>query len=94
MARLCRGDVNMPDFDGCPIEKQGPEALFEAALYELLRPESNIKISHLLYYRAPVQHPSPRLAIPRDLAGRNLFVFEKTEGVNNVWNDLSANGKV
>lgn len=94
MARLARSDVNMPDFDGFSIETQAPEALFEAAIYELLRSESNIRASHLLYYRVPVRHPDPRLAIPSDLAGRRLFVFEKTEGVNNVWADLNANSKV
>lgn len=94
MARLARGDVNMPDFDGFPIEKQAPEVLFEAVIYELLRSESEIRASHLLYYPIPVQHPGPRLAIPSDLTGRRLFVFEKAEGVNNVWEDLRANSKV
>lgn len=84
----------MPDFDGFSVEKQAPEALFEAAIYELLRPESDIRASHLLYYRAPIKHPGPRLAIPLDLTGRRLFVFEKAEGVNNIWEDLSANSKV
>ena len=94
MARLARGDVNMPDFDGFPIERQAPEAVFEAAIYELLRPESDIRASRLLYYRAPVKHPGPRLAIPLDLTGRRIFVFERAEGVNNVWKDLGAKSKV
>lgn len=94
MTRLARGDVNMPDFDGFPIEKQVSEALFEAAIYELLRFESDIRASHLLYYRASVQQPGSRLAIPLDLIGRRLFVFEKAADVNNVWEDLSANSKV
>lgn len=84
----------MPDFDGFPIETQVPEALFEAAIYEFLRSESDIRASRLLYYRVPVQHPGPRLAIPSDLTGRRLFVFEKAEGMNNVWEDLNANSKV
>jgi hypothetical protein len=42
VARLARGDVNMPDFDGFSIEQQEPEAAFEAAVYNLLRTESNI----------------------------------------------------
>lgn len=90
VARLARGDVNMPDFDGFPIKRQAPEVLFEAAVYELLRPESDIRASQLLYYRAPVKHPGPRLALP----GRRIFVFERAEGVNNVWEDLSAKSKV
>ena len=84
----------MPDFDGFPIERQVPEALFEAAVYGLLRPESDIRASHLLYYRAPVKYPCPRLTIPLDLTGRRIFVFERAEGVNNLWEDLSAKSKV
>ncbi|CAD6447780.1 9dad758c-46d2-4744-a013-f5a868cf44a7 [Sclerotinia trifoliorum] len=94
VARLARGDVNMPDFDGFPIEKQAPEALFEAATYELLRSESDIRTSRLLYYRVPVRHPGPRLTIPLDLTGRRLFVFERAEGTNNMWEDLSAENKL
>ena len=84
----------MPDFDGSPVEKQVPEALFEAAVYELLRYKPDIRASHLLYYRVPKQHPGPRLTIPQNLNGRRLFVFERAEGENNVWNDLYADGKV
>ena len=84
----------MPDFEGFPIEKQAPEALFEAATYELLRSEPDIRASRLLYYRVPLQHQGPRLSIPSDLAGRRLFVFERAEGVNNVWDNISAGSKV
>ncbi|KAL8955996.1 MAG: hypothetical protein Q9193_006342 [Seirophora villosa] len=93
VARLARGDVNMPDFDGLPIEKQVPEALFEAGVYELLHSEPAIPASHLLYYRAPKQHPGPRLTIPRDIKGRRLFVFERAQGYNNAWDDLNADSK-
>lgn len=55
MARLARGDVNMPDFDGFPIEKQAPEAKFEAATYELLRTVPDVRVSNLLYHRVPVK---------------------------------------
>ena len=34
VARLACGDVNMPNFDGFPIEVQVPEARFEVAVYE------------------------------------------------------------
>src|SRR5690349_888625 len=94
IARLARGDVNMPNFDGFPIQVQTAEAQFEAAVYELLSPELAIRTSRLLYFRIPVQHPGPRLTMPRDLSGRRLFVFEKSEGVNNVWTDLTAADKV
>ena len=94
MARLARDDVNRPDFDGFPFHKQVPEVKFEAAVYGLLRLEPNILTSRLLYYRIPVQHPSSRLDPPQDLAGRRLYLFERTEGKNNVWWELSPEQKV
>jgi hypothetical protein len=94
VARIARGDVNMPGFDGFAIERQIAEVLFEAATYELLRNQSEIRASCLLYHRAPVQHVGPRLGVPSDLSGRRLFVFQRAEGVNNVWEELSADEKV
>jgi len=94
VARLARGDVNMPNFDGFPIHIQVPEVKFEVALYKLLRSEPNILASHLLYHRIPVQHVSPRLNHPQDIAGRRLFLFGRAEGENNVWWDLSSEQKV
>ena len=84
----------MPDYDGFPIDVQVPEVKFEVALYELLRSEPNILASHLLYHRIPVKHVCPRLDRPQDIAGRRLFLFEKAEGENNVWYDLSPGEKV
>ena len=94
VARLARGDVNMPDFDGFPVTVQVAEVRFVSAVYELLRSESGIRASHLLYSRAPVQPPGPKLTVPLDLSGRRLFVFEKSEGVNNVWTGLTPSDKV
>lgn len=94
VAWLARGDVNMPDFDEFPIEQQAPEARFEAAVYELLRPQVNIGASHLLYYRIPRQSPAPKLDVPQHLGGRRLFVFERAEGVNKVCEDLKPCSKV
>ncbi|KAL8781353.1 MAG: hypothetical protein Q9213_006042 [Squamulea squamosa] len=94
VARLARGDVNMPDFDGFSIEKQVPEARFEAAIYKLVRSVSEIRASYLLYHRLPKQISGPRLAIPRNLDGRRLFVFEKGERENNVWDEISADAKL
>lgn len=94
MARLARGDVSMPDFDGFPVEEQAAEAKFEAAVYELLRSEANIQTSRLLYYRMPRRNPGPRFATPQDLTGRRLFVFERAEGVNNVWEELNLDNQV
>ena len=70
------------------------EANFEASVYELLRSEPNILAPRLLYYRVPMQHVGPRRDLPRDIAGRRLFVFERTEGENNMWWDLSPEEKV
>jgi hypothetical protein len=94
VARLARGDVNMPDFDGFSVESQFSEVLFEAAAYKLLRNQVDIRASRLLYSRIPVQRPGPRHDVHSDLVSRHLFVFERAEGVNNVWEDLSADDKV
>ncbi|KAL4906354.1 hypothetical protein BDW74DRAFT_177368 [Aspergillus multicolor] len=79
----------MPDFDGFSIEWQAPEAMFEAAVYNLLSTETDIRASRLLCHRVPVQYPGPKLSVPKDLAGCRLFVFEKAKGVDNVWRELS-----
>jgi hypothetical protein len=94
VVRLARGDVNMPNYDGFPIHVQVPEVKFEVAVYELLRSEPNILASRLLYHRIPVQHIGPRLDLPQDIAGRRLFLFERAEGENNIWHDLSLKEKV
>lgn len=94
VARLARGDVNMPDFDGFPVHEQAEEAAFEAAIYNLLREVCVIRASRLLYRRIPVLHAGPMLSMPQDLAGRRLFVSERAEGVNNVWDELTAASKV
>ncbi|KAI1180971.1 3-hydroxybutyryl-CoA dehydratase [Nemania sp. FL0916] len=93
VARLARGDVNMPNFDGFSIEQQIPEVQFEAATYELLRSEPEITASRLLYYRAPVKKPGIAVEKPVDILGRRLMVFEKAEAVDNLWSVLSINGK-
>lgn len=94
VARLARGDVNMPDYDGFPIHVQVPEVKFEAEVYGLLQSEPDILASRLLYYRVPVDHEGPKLGRPKDIAGRRLFVFQRTEGDNNVWWTLNPAQKV
>ncbi|KAM3463499.1 hypothetical protein MY5147_009653 [Beauveria neobassiana] len=94
VARLARGDVNMPDYDGFPIQVQIPEVKFEAAVYKLLDSEPSISCSRLLYYRAPRQHAGLRHDRPGDILGRRLMVFRRAEGENNVWYDLTAEQKV
>jgi hypothetical protein len=84
VARLSRGDVNMPNFDGAPIHRQVSEVKFEVGVCELLRSESDILASRLLYYRIPLLHVGPRLDLPQDIAGRHSYLFEKAEGENNV----------
>lgn len=82
----------MPDFDGLTIEIQAEEACFEVAVYNFLRWETEILASCLLYSCVPVQYQGPKLVIPRDLSGRQLFVFESSEGENDVWTDLTRCG--
>ena len=94
VVRLARGDVNMPDFDGFAIEQQIPEVLFEAATYTLLRNEAEVRASRLLYSRAPLLKPGSKTQVPDDLSGRRMFVFERSDGTNNVWEELDAGGKV
>ncbi|KDQ49291.1 hypothetical protein JAAARDRAFT_200997 [Jaapia argillacea MUCL 33604] len=89
VARLARGDVNMPNYDGFPFHEQVTEVKFEVSVYELLRSEPKILASRLLYYRIPVQHVGPRLEIPQNIAGRRLLVFERAEGENNVWYNVN-----
>ncbi|KAF2496828.1 3-hydroxybutyryl-CoA dehydratase [Lophium mytilinum] len=93
VARLARGDVNMPEFDGLSIRVQIAEIKFEAAAYQLLSSEPSILVSRLLYYRIPTKHGGPVVKPPRNLAGRRLMVFERAEGGNDVWDDLDEQGK-
>ncbi|KAK4147939.1 uncharacterized protein C8A04DRAFT_23729 [Dichotomopilus funicola] len=95
VARLARGDVNMPDFDGFPVDVQAAKVLFEGAVYNLLRSEPDIRASRLLYFRAPVEQADLKPStVPLDLRGRRLFVFEKSEGVKNVWKELTPSHKL
>ncbi|KAH7405682.1 3-hydroxybutyryl-CoA dehydratase [Phaeosphaeria sp. MPI-PUGE-AT-0046c] len=94
VARLARGDVNMPGYDGFTTERQTAEVLFEAATYKLLQSESDIKASLLLYSRGPIDLPGPKAHIPSSIVGRRLFVFDRAEGKNNVWKELSADNKL
>lgn len=94
VARLARGDVNMPGYDGAPIHLQVPEVIFEAAVYNLLQSEPDILASRLLYYRVPVQHEGPKLDRPKDIAGRQLLVFQRAVGETKVWEGLNPGQKV
>ena len=94
VAQLAHGDVNMPNYDEFPFDMQVPEVKFEVVLYELLCLEPNILASHLLSHHIPVQYVGPRLDFPQDIVGRRLLLFERAEGENNVWYNLSLGGKV
>ncbi|KAI0548279.1 hypothetical protein F4679DRAFT_324982 [Xylaria curta] len=90
VARIARGDINMPEYDRFPIQEQIPEVEFEVVVYKLLRSAPDIPVSRLLYYRIPQQHTGPQLDRPSDIVGRRLLVFERAEGEKNIWRDLSA----
>ncbi|KAJ7175738.1 hypothetical protein C8R46DRAFT_1174511 [Mycena filopes] len=79
LVRVRRCDVNWPGYGGPPVDEQAAEVEFEAAMYRLLRGQPDVLASNLLYHRRPVRQ------IPLDLLGRQIFVFEKAEGDNNVW---------
>ena len=88
VARLARSDVNMPDYDGFPVDWVISEAVFEVAVYELLRLDLSILALRLLYHRIPIQHGGTGLALPQNIAGRRLFLFQRAEGENNAWWNL------
>jgi len=84
LARLARSDVNMPDFDGFPLDVQISDVKFEAATYQLLQAVPNVRASRLLHHRLPVQYDALRLTLPLDLFGRRLMVFERAQGDKSV----------
>lgn len=63
-------------------------------MYELPRSESHIMASKLLYSRILAQRVGPRLQSPQNIAGHSLLLFQKPEGENNHWRDLSPKEKV
>jgi hypothetical protein len=94
LVRMARCDVNSPRGLGRHadeifeiVQQQVSEVQFEAEIYQLLRPHRGILTPSLLYWRAPAYEPSALRSPPRDILGRAFFVFEKTQGVNNVWPD-------
>lgn len=94
VARLARADVNKPNYDGFPVSQLTSTAMFEVAVYELLRSEPHIMASKLLYSRILAQRVGHRLEIPHDITGRSLLLFQRAEGSNNEWWDLSPEGQV
>ncbi|KAL9079297.1 MAG: hypothetical protein Q9157_001820 [Trypethelium eluteriae] len=74
VARLARGDVNMPGYDGFTIDQQVPEVEYEAAVYELLQSEPAIRASRLLYHRVPVERPPPHLEKPAHVLAQSATI--------------------
>ena len=93
MARLARGDTNMPDFNGFPNHMQVSQVNLEAATYKLLQTEPSTLASRSLNPRIPVQRNGTKLNLPQDVTGRRLFLLEKAMGKNNVWSDLDPKEK-
>ncbi|KAE9967859.1 hypothetical protein BLS_006144 [Venturia inaequalis] len=90
IARLRKSDFNWPNYCSRPYHKVVPQVEFEAAVYDLLRNESDMETSSLLYHRVPEQRPEPRVEVPVDIVGRSLFLFKKDEGEKNIYIDLPA----
>lgn len=95
LARLGHSDVNKPDGESYPVDTQLSDAMYEAALYEVLLPESSeIKVAPLLYHRVPLVVPGPPSQDPTDILGRRFCVFEAPEGNPSEWHELNAEDKV
>lgn len=92
LARLAKSDINEPYAKSLPIPMKISEAEYEVALYEVLYPESDIRLAALLSNRIPQMHEED--AQPKDILGRRLCVFEAPEGEKNVWWDLGPEDKV
>lgn len=75
VARIARGDVNSPRYDGLKIETQIPVVKFEAAVYQLLRCESDIRISNLLYHRLPVKQMIHTYLVLAIIASKSLHAL-------------------
>ncbi|KAI7977527.1 hypothetical protein EIK77_000477, partial [Talaromyces pinophilus] len=95
LARLGHSDVNKPDSESYPVDTQLSDAKYEAALYEILLPESSeIKVAPLLYHRVPQVVPGPPSQDPTDILGRRFCVFEAPEGSASEWHKLDAEDKI
>lgn len=80
----------MPHFAGFSLERQLSDHDFEAAIYDLLRNDQQIRPAKLKYARSPRQHTESTQSAPSDLSGRRMFVFQKVEGDTNVFASLST----
>ncbi|KXS97702.1 hypothetical protein AC579_4480 [Pseudocercospora musae] len=73
--------VDMPLVNGDSNNYQVADLKFEAAVYEMLRDNHDIKASRLLCYRAPAQCGDDKSSIAQNIVGRRLMVFDRKEGL-------------
>ncbi|KAF7290529.1 hypothetical protein MIND_01292800 [Mycena indigotica] len=87
LARIARIDINWLTYDDKDelVNQQISDVEFESAVYRLLVQYPNIKAANLLYSRPPRYSNNIGTTPSGDVQGRALFLFHKTEGVNNVW---------
>lgn len=95
LACLGHSDVNKPDSESYPVDIQLSDARYEAALHEVLSPESSeIKVAPLLYHRVPQIVPGPSSQDPTDILGRRFCVFKAPQGNSSAWEGLDTEEKV
>lgn len=94
MARVARAGVNMPDYDGFPLTWLHNQVEFEAAVYHLLEGSTGILTSRLLFFRHAKQSSGPKTDLPRDINGRQIMLFEMSEGDTPPWGELNESQKV
>jgi hypothetical protein len=81
LVRMSRGDINMPNYDDFHLHTQVLDFEFEAAEYELLHFESNIRASRLHYYRVPAQNgSSSQHDVPREFQDVACFFRKGRRG--------------
>jgi hypothetical protein len=93
LARISRSDVNTPGYDGLAFSSLLRDAQFEVAAYEHLKDHPGVRVPELLFHRLPEQQNSSDPVI-LDGRHRQLFIFRREEGENNIWNKLDEAEKV
>lgn len=94
IARMAKADVNMPRYDGWPIDWLHKQLEVEANIYKLLMKFKKIPSPDLLYFRRCEQQYGSRGEPPKDVIGRQLMIFDMAEGHCGVWRELSNHQKV
>lgn len=94
MARVARADVNMPNYDGFALTWLHNQVEFEAAVYHLLEGTAEIPTSRLLYFCHAKQSEWSKTDLPRDISGRQLMLFDMSNGETPSWGELNESQKV